>query len=65
MTRSGPKLHGKPVLECGAHIINDISAGEIDDNMLSLVIELNVPYIITHMQGIPSTMQKNLSIVMW
>lgn len=46
------------VLECGAHIINDISAGEIDDNMLSLVIELNVPYIITHMQGIPSTMQK-------
>ena len=47
------------VLECGAHIINDISSGEADENMLSLVTELNVPYIIMHMQGLPSTMQKN------
>lgn len=47
------------VLECGAHIINDISAGEADEKMFSLVTELNVPYIMMHMQGLPSTMQKN------
>ncbi|MFA6059025.1 MAG: dihydropteroate synthase [Taibaiella sp.] len=42
----------------GACIVNDISAGEMDDEMLSAVAMLNVPYIVTHMQGTPETMQQ-------
>lgn len=45
------------VVECGAQIINDISGGEADDNMFSVVESLNVPYIIMHMRGDPRTMQ--------
>jgi dihydropteroate synthase len=41
----------------GAHIINDISAGDIDAEMFSTIAELKVPYIITHIQGTPETMQ--------
>jgi dihydropteroate synthase len=47
------------VTRCGAHIINDISGGEADDRMFSLVKELNVPYIMMHMKGNPGTMQEN------
>ena len=47
------------VEKCGAHIINDISGGEADRDMFPLIKELNVPYIMMHMQGTPSTMQKN------
>ncbi|MFN2337152.1 MAG: dihydropteroate synthase [Bacteroidales bacterium] len=43
----------------GAAIINDISGGEMDDGMFPLVIRLNVPYIMMHMQGTPQTMQQN------
>ena len=43
----------------GAHIINDISGGGADPGMFSLVGELNVPYIMMHMQGNPRTMQQN------
>ncbi len=43
--------------EAGAHIINDISAGEADKEMFPLVAELNVPYIMMHMKGNPRTMQ--------
>lgn len=42
----------------GADIINDISGGEGDKDMFSIVGELNVPYIMMHMQGVPATMQK-------
>ncbi|MBN1109086.1 MAG: dihydropteroate synthase [Bacteroidales bacterium] len=49
----------KAVEECGALIINDISGGEADSKMFSLVKELNVPYIMMHMQGTPRTMQEN------
>ena len=45
------------MLEFGADIINDISAGEIDKNMFTTVAELNVPYILMHMQGRPADMQ--------
>jgi len=45
--------------KCGAHIINDISGGEADRDMFPLIKELNVPYVLMHMQGTPSTMQKN------
>ena len=41
----------------GASIVNDISAGSIDDAMISTVSELKVPYIMMHMQGTPQTMQ--------
>jgi dihydropteroate synthase len=41
----------------GANIINDISGGEIDKRMFSVVAELNVPYILMHMRGVPQTMQ--------
>ncbi len=43
----------------GASIINDISGGDLDPNMFNCVAELNVPYIIMHMQGNPKNMQKN------
>ena len=47
------------VEECGATIINDISGGDADENMFSIVRRLNVPYIIMHMQGNPGNMQAN------
>lgn len=46
-------------LEEGVDIINDISAGELDDNILEVVLEYKVPYIFMHMQGIPKNMQDN------
>jgi dihydropteroate synthase len=42
---------------CGAHIINDISAGSFDKNMFSTICKLQIPYIIMHMQGTPANMQ--------
>ncbi len=44
-------------VEAGAALINDISAGHLDENMLSTVAELQVPYIMMHMRGTPQTMQ--------
>ena len=46
------------VEEYGAAIINDISAGEMDEQMFPTVARLNVPYIMMHMQGTPRNMQK-------
>jgi len=40
-------------------IINDISAGEMDKKMFDTIAELNVPYIIMHMQGTPQNMQNS------
>ena len=42
----------------GAAIINDISAGNLDKNMLATVARLKVPYIAMHMRGTPQTMNK-------
>ena len=47
----------KFAVEQGADIVNDISAGNMDDKMISTVAALNVPYICMHMQGRPETMQ--------
>lgn len=44
-------------VQAGAHIVNDISAGEMDSQMIPTVALLNVPYIAMHMQGTPDTMQ--------
>lgn len=48
----------KMAIEAGAHIVNDISAGKLDSEMLSTVAHLQVPYIIMHMKGTPQTMQQ-------
>lgn len=47
------------VQEFNVNIINDISAGELDPNMLETVALCNVPYILMHMKGTPQTMQQN------
>lgn len=47
----------REMLELGAHIINDISAGEMDEHMLATVAAYDAPYIAMHMQGTPGTMQ--------
>ena len=47
----------KKCAESGAAIINDISGGEMDKNMIPTVAKLNVPYICMHMKGVPETMQ--------
>jgi len=49
----------KQCIEAGATLINDISAGKIDDEMLETVAHLNVPYIMMHMKGTPQTMLKH------
>lgn len=44
-------------VELGADIINDISGGEMDEDMFLTVAELRVPYVLMHMRGTPATMQ--------
>lgn len=44
------------VEDFGAGIINDISAGNMDDRMLSTAGKLKVPYIMMHMLGTPGKM---------
>jgi len=40
-------------------IINDISAGTLDDRMFETIAALRVPYVLMHIQGTPATMQEN------
>ena len=47
------------VEEYGVAIINDISAGQMDDRMFATIAHLGIPYIIMHMKGTPQTMQTN------
>ena len=46
-------------INSGADIINDISAGEMDEEMFATIAKLKVPYIIMHMKGTPKIMQNN------
>lgn len=46
-------------IDTGAAIINDISAGKLDNNMLETVAKLGVPYVMMHMKGTPQTMQQH------
>ncbi len=46
-------------LDAGADIVNDISAGLDDPQMLPLVARRKVPVVLMHMQGKPLTMQVN------
>ncbi|MFD2909292.1 dihydropteroate synthase [Flavobacterium ardleyense] len=47
----------KIAVESGVAIVNDISAGMLDENMLPTVADLKVPFIMMHMRGTPQTMQ--------
>ena len=44
-------------INAGAHIINDISAGNLDADMFATVAKLQVPYVMMHMKGTPQNMQ--------
>ncbi|KAK4499307.1 hypothetical protein PRZ48_009820 [Zasmidium cellare] len=44
-------------INAGAHIINDISAGVLDQDMLPTIARLGCTYIMMHMRGTPHTMQ--------
>ncbi len=43
----------------GALMINDISGGQQDENMLKVVAGLHIPYIMMHMRGTPQSMQSH------
>jgi dihydropteroate synthase len=44
-------------IENGAHMINDISGGNLDAQMFETVAKLKVPYLLMHMKGTPKTMK--------
>jgi dihydropteroate synthase len=48
----------RKALEVGAHLINDITAGQGDPAMWEVAREMQVPYIAMHMRGTPQTMQQ-------
>lgn len=48
----------KEAINAGADLVNDISAGELDPEMIPTVGMLSVPYIAMHMRGNPKTMQQ-------
>lgn len=47
----------RSAVERGADIVNDISGGDLDPEMMPTVASLHVPYIMMHMRGTPATMQ--------
>ena len=47
----------KTCLENGATMINDISAGNLDKEMMPVIASFNAPYIMMHMKGTPQIMQ--------
>ena len=48
-------------LDEGADIINDISGGDMDKEMIDMIAQNQVPYICMHMKGTPQTMQQQAS----
>ena len=46
-------------INAGASIINDISGGDLDNNIYKIAGKYKTPYIIMHMRGNPSNMQNN------
>ena len=51
----------REAVAAGAALVNDVSAGTLDDDLLAAVAELEVPYVLMHMQGTPRTMQQDPS----
>ena len=47
----------REAIAAGASIVNDISAGSMDEKMIESVATLKVPYVLMHMKGTPQTMQ--------
>ena len=47
----------RKAVEAGAVIVNDVSAGGFDDQLLPTIADLGVPYVLMHMRGTPRTMQ--------
>lgn len=47
----------RAVLDYGVQIINDISGGELDEQMFSVVAQVRAAYVLMHMRGTPKTMQ--------
>ena len=47
----------KAAVQQGAHAINDISGGSLDEKMFATVGELGVPYFLMHTRGTPQTMK--------
>lgn len=45
-------------VRAGADIVNDVSGGKFDPQMLPAVSRLRVPYVLMHMRGTPATMQQ-------
>ena len=54
-TRSA--IVAQKAIEAGGDIINDVSGGTFDPNMLSTVARLGIPIVLMHMRGTPETMQ--------
>ncbi|KAH9607010.1 hypothetical protein KSS87_013785 [Heliosperma pusillum] len=53
-------FYSKVALEAvkkGAHMVNDVSGGQLDPNMFNVIAGLKVPYVSMHMRGDPTTMQ--------
>jgi dihydropteroate synthase len=48
----------RSAIQAGADLVNDVSGGKYDPQMLSTVGCLSVPYIMMHMRGTPKTMQQ-------
>ena len=64
ITLSIDTFWSKTAVNCinlGADMINDISAGSIDEKMIPTIAKLNKPYVLMHMKGQPKNMQINPS----
>ncbi|UCH15873.1 MAG: dihydropteroate synthase [Bacteroidales bacterium] len=55
------KVARMAVTDYEVDIINDITSGNADENMISTIAELNIPYIMMHIKGTPQNMQKDPS----
>jgi dihydropteroate synthase len=48
----------RTALKMGAHLINDVSGGTLDEEMFETVGKAGVPYVLMHMRGTPQTMRE-------
>jgi dihydropteroate synthase len=53
----------KNAMHAGADIVNDISGGNMDENMLATVASLQVPFVCMHMKGTPQNMQHQANYI--
>jgi dihydropteroate synthase len=53
----------RAALDCGASLVNDVSAGRDDPDLLGVAAEASAPVVLMHMQGTPATMQDDPSYV--